>query len=51
MLKKGDRVTTNRGDGVITGVDTETYSIPLFRVVLDDGTPLAIIESKLIKIK
>jgi len=33
-VKKGDKVTTKHGHGIIVGVDTETYSIVMYTIKL-----------------
>lgn len=38
MLEPYTRVATNRGKGVIERIDTESYSIPMYIIRLDDNT-------------
>ena len=37
LLKTGTQVVTKRGDGVIIDIDIETYSIPMYTVLLING--------------
>ena len=37
LLKPGTRVTTKRGDGIVIQIDMDTYSIPMYIVLLIDG--------------
>jgi len=37
IVKKGDKVITKHGYGIIVGVDTKTYSIAMYTIKLTTG--------------